>query len=142
MIVFGGSAPVELSLDIFRVLMMFVEKITIREAYHSLNVDVDIEEFARIVGSLVDRGLLMHEQYDNAEDGLQQLLRPNMFSDATLLDRIGAWLRRGHAIAIPNALSPDLAERVYIDLDRSSSWRPVETSHDFFFIFALVRLSA
>jgi hypothetical protein len=132
MVVFGTGASLELPLDLFRVLMTFAEKTTTRQAFESLEVDIDIDEFAKIIRDFFDRGLLRHEQLVDDEHGLPQLLNPRIASDPALVDKIGSYLRQGRAIVIPDALPADLAERVYSDLDRATSWNLVEGGHDFF----------
>ena len=132
MVVFGGNAAVELSLDLFRVLMVFAGKTTIREAYRSLDVDVDIEEFAKIVSDFVDRGLLRHDHAEREGIGLQHLLNPDIVWSPALIERVSAWMRQGRIVVVPNALPLEFAERVHSDLDRSTDWTAVEDAYDFF----------
>lgn len=132
MAVFGAGPPFELPLDLFRVLMMFSETTTTRHVFHALDVDVDIEHFARIIAEFLDRGLLRCVQRVDDDQGLGQLLNPSVFSDPAAVGKIGDQLRQGRAVVIPDALPAALAERVYHDLDRSTSWIPTEGAHDFF----------
>jgi hypothetical protein len=132
MAVFGAGVPLELPLDLFRVLMAFSQKATVRQAFQALNVDIDIDEFAKVVSDFVERGLLRREQFVDDELGLLQLLNPSIASDSALVNMIGSYIRQGRAVIIPDALPADLAERVHHDLDRSTSWSVVEGGHDFF----------
>lgn len=132
MAVFGAGAPLELPLDLFQVLMAFAEKQTARQVFEGLDVDVDIDEFARVVAEFFDRGLLRREQPVDDTHNLRDLLNPKIFSDPALVDKIGGWIRQGRAIIIPDALPADLAERVHRDLEGSTQWSLVEGGHDFF----------
>ena len=128
----GTVAPVQLSLPLFQVLMAFAEKTTARQVFHTLNVDVGIEEFARIIREFIDRDLLRPNL--PAEDGpnLQQFLGERVFGSPTLTDKLCREMRQGRAIVVPDALPADLAERVYHELDLSNRWAVVEGGHDFF----------
>jgi hypothetical protein len=128
----GAGEPFELSLALFQLLLVFAEPKTVRQAFDSLDVDVDLDEFGGIVDDLVDRGLLHGEPAVDDAHGLQQLLSPRVFSDPAMVDRLGTWLRQGRAIVIPDALPQDFAEDVHRDLSRSTRWSVVEGGHDFF----------
>jgi Rps23 Pro-64 3,4-dihydroxylase Tpa1-like proline 4-hydroxylase len=132
MAVFGTGAPVELSLDLLRVLMTFAEKTTTRQAFHALDVDIDIDEFAKVVLHFVECGLLRHDQPVDDEHGLSHVLNPRVVSNPALVDKLGSWMRQGRVVIIPDALPADFAEQVYRDLDQSTSWRLLEGGHDFF----------
>jgi Rps23 Pro-64 3,4-dihydroxylase Tpa1-like proline 4-hydroxylase len=129
--VFGAGAPLELPLALFQVLMAFAGSMTPRQAFQTLDLDVDIDQFGRIVSELLERGLLKREPVDDGR-GLQEAINPRIFASSTLVDRIGGWLRQGRAIVIPDALPADFAEEVHRDLDRSEHWRIAEGGHDFF----------
>lgn len=128
----GTVAPVELSLPLFQVLMAFAEKTTPRQVFHTLDVDVGMDEFARIIREFLDRGLLRPEL--PVEDGpsLQQFLGDRMFGSPTLTDKLRRAMRQGRAIVVPDALPADLAERVHHELDLSNRWTVAEGGHDFF----------
>ncbi len=130
--VFGQGLALELSLALFQALMAFADAGSAREVYQALDVDVDLEQFGRIVRDFAERGLLEREPGLEDEPGLHQLLNPRIFSDAARVDQIGGWMRQGRAIIIPDALPADLAEEVHRDLDRSSHWTVGEGGHDFF----------
>lgn len=132
MTVLGTGRPLELSLDLFRVLMMFAEQTTTRQAFQALDVNIDIDAFSRIITDFVACGLLRQEQSIDEGHDLRPLLNPEIFTNLALLDKIGSCLRQGRAVVIPDALPADLAERVHGELDRSTSWRLVEGGHDFF----------
>src|SRR5262249_18415522 len=118
----GVGEPIELSLPLFQLLLVFVEPKTIQQAFDSLDVDVDPKEFRGIIEDFVDRGLLdLDQQVDDTHD-LQQLLNPKIFSDPTMVDRLRTWLREGRAIIIPDALPGDFAEDVHRDLSQSTRW--------------------
>jgi len=128
----GLGAPFELPLEFFHVLMAFAEPKTAAQALEVLDVDVDADEFARIIGDFVGRRLLLPCQPDDDGGGLQQLLAPRVFGDAAAVEQIAGWMRQGRAIVIPDALPADFAEDVHRDLCRSSQWTVREGSHDFF----------
>src|ERR1041384_276914 len=109
--IFGTATPLELPLAMFQVVMAFVEGRTTRQAFDLLDMDVDLDEFARIVDGLVDRDLLRRQHAVEDDRGLQDLLDPRAFGDAASLDRIGGWMRQGRAILVPDAVPRDLAER-------------------------------
>lgn len=128
----GVGAPIELPLAFFQVLMTFAETRTICQAHQSWETDVTIEEFADIVGSFIERGLLKCEQPPTSNDDLRQLLNPKVFQNVSTIDKLSAWMRVGRAIIIPDALPLDFAEAVYKELHGSSHWATSEGGHDFF----------
>ncbi len=128
----GPGFALELSLALFQALMAFADAGSAREVYQALDVDVDLEQFGRIVSDFAERGLLERELGLEDEPGLQQLLNARIFRDAALIDKIGSWMRQGRAIVIPDALPEDLATEVHRDLDRSVHWTVGEGGHDFF----------
>jgi len=132
MAIFGAGAPLELPIDLFRVLMLFVENATVRQAFEALDVDVALEAFAHIIADFVERGLLRRDQPVDGEPGFRELLNPKIFSDPALVAELSSWMQQGRAIVIPDALPEQLAEQVYRDLDRSTHWRVAEGGHDFF----------
>src|SRR5215470_11202375 len=91
----GVGEPFELSLSLFQLLLVFAEQKTVQQAFDSLDVDVDLNEFRGIVDDFVDRGLLSGDQPVDETHGLQQLLNPRIFSDPAMVDKLGAWLRQG-----------------------------------------------
>jgi hypothetical protein len=111
---------------------MFAEPRTARQAFELLDVDIDLEEFGRIVDRLVDHGLLGRDPADEDGPSLRDLLDPAVFRDAERVHEIAGWMRDGRAIVIPDALQADLAEDVHADLQRWTQWTPVERGHDFF----------
>ena len=131
MVVLGLGAPLELPLDLFRVLMVFANKTTTRQAFQALDVDTDIDDFSKIIDTFFEQGLLEREQPNDEERGLPQLLNPRILSAPTLIASIGSWIRQGRAVVIPDALPEDLAEQVHNDLDRSTSWTPREGGYGF-----------
>jgi hypothetical protein len=130
-VVFGTETPLELSLDLFRVLMVFADKTTTRKAFQTLDVDTDIDDFAQIISNFLERGLLEREESSDEERGLPQRLNPKILSDPALVAKIGSWIRQGRAVIIPDALPEDLAEQVHNDLDRSIGWTPREGGYGF-----------
>jgi hypothetical protein len=128
----GTVAPVELSLSLFQVLMAFAEKTTARQVFHTLNVDIGIDEFARIIKEFLDRGLLRSDLPIEDGPNLQQFLEHRLFGSPMLTDKLCRAMRQGRAIVIPDALPADLAERVHHELDLSNRWTVVEGGHDFF----------
>lgn len=123
----GAGEPFELSLA-----LVFADQKTVRQAFDSLDVDVELAEFRAIVDDFVDRGLLDRDRPDDDARGLQHVLDPRIVAEPAMIDRLGAWLRQGRAIIIPDALPRDLAEDVHRDLSRSTRWSVVEGGHDFF----------
>jgi Rps23 Pro-64 3,4-dihydroxylase Tpa1-like proline 4-hydroxylase len=130
--VFGSGAPLDLTLALFQVLMAFAEHKTPRQAFHALDVDIELDDFAGIIGNFVERGLLKREEPIETEHSLRRLLSPSVFGDPGLVGRISGWMREGKAIVIPDALPADFAEKVHRELDCSSHWRISEGGHDFF----------
>lgn len=130
--IFGAGAPIELSVALFQVLMAFAESRTTRRAFHMLDMDVDLDEFSKIIDDFVARGLLQRERSVDDDGSLQELLKPGAFRDAARADKIGGWMRQGRAIVIPDALPADFAEEVHRDLYRSTDWIVTEGGHDFF----------
>lgn len=130
--VLGAEQPLELPLELFQLLMVFAKKQTARQAFQTLDVDVDLEEFARIIDDFVSWDLLRHEPPVVGERGLQDLLNPKISANQDLMKKIGGWLQQGRAIVIPDALPEEFAERIYHDLDHSTQWRVAEGGHDFF----------
>ncbi|HEX8114135.1 MAG TPA: 2OG-Fe(II) oxygenase family protein [Kofleriaceae bacterium] len=132
MVVSGAEQAVEVPLDMFQALMMFSEPRTARQAFDMLDVDVDLDEFGRIVDGFVEHGLLRRDQASDDGPSLRELLDPAVFGDAARVDEIAGWMRAGRAIIIPDALHGDLAEAVHDDLQRLTEWTPSESGHDFF----------
>ena len=131
--ILGPGAPFELPLAFFQVLMVFAEPKTVAEAFQMLEVDVDINEFEEIIRDFIGRDLLTPYQPD--DDGafdLRRLLTSRISADLALVNQLGASMREGRAILIPDALPGDFAEEVHRDLCRSSHWTVAEGSHDFF----------
>src|SRR6185436_17632536 len=85
MVVLGLGAPLELPLDLFRVLMVFANKTTTRQAFQALDVDTDIDDFSKIIDTFFEQGLLEREQPNDEERGLPQLLNPRILSAPTLI---------------------------------------------------------
>jgi hypothetical protein len=132
MAILGLGDPFELPLGFFQVVMAFAEPKTAAQAFEALDVDVDADEFARIVGDFVQRGLLTPYRSDDDGCGLQQLLDPRVFGDAARVEQIGGWMRQGRAVVVPDALPADFAEEVHRDLCLSTHWTVREGSQDFF----------
>jgi Rps23 Pro-64 3,4-dihydroxylase Tpa1-like proline 4-hydroxylase len=132
MIVSGIGATFELSFDLFRVLVRFTERMTTRHAFHVLEIDIGIDEFAQIVSDFHDRGLLQRDESADDKYDLRHYLNPLLFGRPEFVSKIGDSIRQGRAVIIPDALPIALAERAYSDLDRASNWRPTEGGHDFF----------
>jgi Rps23 Pro-64 3,4-dihydroxylase Tpa1-like proline 4-hydroxylase len=130
--VFGPGIALELSLSLLQVVMAFAEATSARRAYQTLDVDVDVEQFGRIVSDFAEHGLLLREQDSEDEPDLSQMLTPRVFADAALVEKIGGWMREGRAIMIPDALPEEFAEEVHRDLDLSTRWTLSEGGHDFF----------
>jgi 2OG-Fe(II) oxygenase superfamily len=132
MAILGLGAPFELPIGFFQVLMAFAEPRTAAQAFELLDVDVDAEEFGRIISDFVERGMLTPHRSDDDGYGLQEVLAPRVFGDAALVEQIGGWMRQGRAIVIPDALPADFAEDVQRDLCQSSHWKVREGGQDFF----------
>ena len=128
----GAGEPFELSLALFQLLIVFAEQKTVLQAFDSLDVDVDLDEFRDIVDDFVGRGLLSRDQPVDDGHDLRQLLNPGIFSEPAMVDRLRTWLRQGRAIVIPDALPLGFAEDVHRDLSESTRWTVVEGGHDFF----------
>jgi hypothetical protein len=128
----GARPPLELPLALFRVLMAFAEPRTARQAFDLLEVEVDVDEFGRIIGDLVEQDLLKPDQPSDDRDNLRQLLSSRIFSDPAVVGKLGRWMQSGRAIIIPDALPPDLAEGAHNDLSASTEWTATEGHHDFF----------
>lgn len=130
----GIGPAFELPLAFFRVLMVFAEKRTIRQALQILNtdIDIDIEELTSIVFDFAERDLLTFENLATEADGLGHLLNPRIFADPSAVERIGHWMRKGRAIIVPDALPIEFAAEVHQDLQQSGHWVASEGGHDFF----------
>ena len=129
--VFGAGAPVELSLPLFEVLMAFAEKTTARQAFHNLDVDVDLERFGAIIHDFFERGLLKRDAPSEDGDGLRRFLGERLLGDPAVAGRLARSMQQGRAVIIPDALPMDLAERVHHELDRAEHWTVGEGGHDF-----------
>jgi Rps23 Pro-64 3,4-dihydroxylase Tpa1-like proline 4-hydroxylase len=129
--VFGAGAPMELSLALFQVLMAFAGKTTVRQAFHNLDVDVDLERFAAIIHEFFERGLLVRDAPVEDGHGLREFLGERLLGNPAVADRFTRSMQRGRAVVIPDALPIDLAERVHQELDRSGHWTVGEGGHDF-----------
>ena len=132
LIIRGVGTPFELPLTFFQVLMAFAEGRTLRQALQSLNTDIPIEDFSSIVNEFVERGLLRSETPCANEVSLRHLLNPKVFSDPVAIEKIGRWMRLGHAVIVPDALPIEFATEVYQDLNQSTHWLVSEGGHDFF----------
>lgn len=130
--VFGGESPVELSLSLFQVLMIFAEKRTPRQALEILGIDLGIDDFGRIISGFVEHGLLRPEQPVREEPNLRSLLNSKIFADTEMVGRISQWLQQGRAILIQDAFPGNFAEDVHHALHSSQDWTPAEGGHDFF----------
>jgi Rps23 Pro-64 3,4-dihydroxylase Tpa1-like proline 4-hydroxylase len=128
----GAVAPLELSLSLFQVLMAFAEKTTARQVFHTLDTDVGIDEFGRIIKEFFDHGLLQPDFPSEDGPSLQQFLGDRVFASPTLTDKVRHAMRQGRAIVVPDALPAELAERVHHELDRSNRWTVAEDGHDFY----------
>lgn len=128
----GVGAPIELPLAFFQILMTFAEARTVCQAHQRWETDVSIEEFAHIVGSFIERGLLKCDPAAGGDDDLRRLLNPKIFQDVSTIDKVSTWMRLGRAIVIPDALPLDFAEEVCRELHVSSYWSSSEGGHDFF----------
>lgn len=132
MLVFGVGSPIEITLPVFQVLMTFSEAITIREAFSTMDVDVDLDEFCRIVATLIDHGLLWREPPVDETLDLRKLLNPRVLGSNGGEKELSAWMRQGKAILIPNALDEELAEAAHRDLQAADRWIISTGEHDFF----------
>ena len=136
MTVLGPGVAMDLSRSLLQVVMAFAEAKSARQAYQELDadvdVDVDVEQFGQIVRHLSERGVLLPVPEGEAEPDLSRMLNPRVLGDAALVEKIGAWMRQGRAIVIPDALPAELAEEVHRDLDRWTRWTVAEGGHDFF----------
>ena len=133
MTVLGPGVAMDLSLSLLQVVMGFAEPRSARQAYEELgDVDVDLEQFGRLVSHLSERGVLLPAPKGDAEPDLSQLLNPGVFGDAARVEQIRGWMRQGRAIVIPDALPAAFAEEVHRDLDRWTHWTVSEGGHDFF----------
>jgi hypothetical protein len=131
MIVFGANGQIEISIDMFQVLMSFSETTTARQAFHIMDVNVELEEFGAIVEDLCRHGLLGRQDAGDDDTDLQHVLDPRL-SDAAHRTEITSWLRDGRAIIIPDALPAPFAEEVHGELLRLTRWTVAEGGHDFF----------
>src|ERR1043166_171745 len=128
----GAGEPVELSLSLYQLLLVFADHKTVQQAFDSLDVDIGLHEFTAIVHEFIDRGLLNGDKIVDDGPGLHERLNPEIFSDPAMVDRLGGWLRQGRAIGVPDALPYDFAEEVHSDLSQSTRWTLAEGGHDFF----------
>jgi hypothetical protein len=103
----GAGEPFELSFSLFQLLLVFAEQKTVRQAFDSLDVDVDLSEFRDIIDGFIGRGLLDRDQPSDDAHDPQQLLNPRIFSNPATVDRLRTWLRQGRAVIIPEALPRD-----------------------------------
>jgi hypothetical protein len=111
--------------------MMFAEAKTPRQAFDALDID-QIDDLAKTVEDFHARGLLKCDSPLEGESGLQDVLNKEIFSDPKLVTKISGWLREGRVAVITDALSVDLAERAYNELDQTTEWKITEGAHDFF----------
>lgn len=116
----SGHSMVELSLAFFEVLMAFAEKKTARQAFESLDVDVDLERFGAIIQEFHERGLLRRDVPAEEGDSLRDFVGDRLSGDPALGDKIASAMRAGRAIVIPDALPVSLADRVHDELDRNN----------------------
>jgi 2OG-Fe(II) oxygenase superfamily len=128
----ASGIPVELPLDMFRVLMAFANPLTPRQVFQSLDIDSDIGEFGDVITDFVRRGLLKLEEKADEEHALHRHLNPELSAEPGFWEQISRWVQLDHAVVIPDAFPTEFAERVYEDLDRLSGWSVVEGGHEFF----------
>jgi hypothetical protein len=97
---------------------------TVADLYASIETDADVADVRDAVSGLVALGVVSPQ---NEEDtGIEAILHPKTFADPTLLDRVGAAVAEGRAVAIPNAFDDELAERAYAGLSATRNWAPFE----------------
>jgi hypothetical protein len=63
---------------------------------------------------------------DPAARSLGDALRQDIFGDPELVAQVGARLRAGHLLVIPDAIDPALADEVWSALDAHEAWLPYE----------------
>ncbi len=122
--------------EVFRALMTFEEPRTIAEA-HARTSNLTPDELETIVEMLVDRELLarvlpahmaaLPEDVEVEGTRFSDLFRPGVFDDPEAFAVMSGHLAAGRALVIPDALRPDLAERIHAELYSDDlKWQVIE----------------
>jgi hypothetical protein len=122
-----------LEFDTFRVLLAFEPGKTVEEVFVESGIDDTLQSFAQHVRTFEKMGLLQREGTQLPPEGpsLGDTLSPEL-QDPELLAQISGWLRQGRAVALPDALRPELAREVHEALEAHELWQPLEVFQPFF----------
>jgi hypothetical protein len=117
-----------LPFDAFAVLIEFKVPRSARDVHAKKGVVMALEEFVAALTELATLGILRKVERSAADTGvsLRSMLRQDIFADEGAVADIGAALRGGRLVVVPDALPAEFAERVYASLDASVAWKPFD----------------
>jgi len=125
-----GRAPAFLSLAQWRLVTEFSSPRDADEVYAESDAEISRDDLVALLDGWVASGILERDASGAPaaadERSLVDVLRRDVFGDPALVEQVGAQLRAGRLIVIPDAIDPALADEAWHALDRHPAWLPHE----------------